>query len=167
MSVESAFNPHATNLEGSGVNPSAGLMQVRFSTAQALGYPGELGNSDLLSGLYAPGVNVPLAAKLIRENLDRAGGDLDRAISAYNGGWNAAKGFGYRLPGGTFGNQTYVNKVRACYAAYAGDFGGGEPVTGPAPGVGTGTAGGASPVALVGIALAALAAFLYWLRQQL
>lgn len=173
MSVESNFNPHATNLEGSGVNPSAGLMQVRLSTAKALGFPGELGNSDLLTGLYAPGVNVPLAAKLIRENLDRAGGDLDRAISAYNGGWNAAKGFGFRLAGGTFGNQSYVDKVRRCYATYAGEFdgasssGGGGPAVPIMPGPSTGGSLAGAPVLYAALALAALGALLYWLRQRL
>ena len=172
MSIESNFNPHATNLEGSGVNPSSGLMQIRLSTARALGFPGAQGNSQTLTGLYDPAVNVPLAAKLIRENLDRTGGDLDRAISAYNGGYNAAKGFGIRLANGTFGNQRYVNDVRTCFAKYSGTLAGPVPSpvppTRPGPVVPPGTAGvTAPPVMLVAVGLAALVAFLFWLRQRL
>lgn len=169
MSVESNFNPHATNLEGSGVNPSSGLMQVRLSTARALGFPGEQGNSDLLTGLYAPGVNVPLAAKLIRQNLDQAAGDLDRAISAYNGGWSQAKGYGFRLASGSFGNQAYVDAVRTCYATYAGTLAGPvpPPVAAPPPdALGTPAGMTATPVMLVAVGLAAIVAFLFWLRQR-
>jgi soluble lytic murein transglycosylase-like protein len=167
MSVESNFNPHATNLEGSGANPSSGLMQIRLSTARALGYPGEQGNSQLLSGLYNPALNVPLAAKLIRENLDRAGGDVERAISAYNGGWNATKGFGYRLAGGLFGNQRYVDQVRACYAQYAGAITSPSPFPSPSTPPPTPTAGTAgTPVLLMAVGLAAVVAFLFWLRQR-
>jgi soluble lytic murein transglycosylase-like protein len=167
MSVESSFNPHATNLEGSGVNPSVGLMQVRYSTAQALGYPGALGNSQQLTGLYDPGINVPLAAKLIRENLDRAGGDVDAAISAYNGGWQLTKGFGYRFADGTFGNQGYVEKVQACYRAYAGTI----PVIAPTPGTGpapSATQAGTAGLTTAGAALmaAGIVALLYWLWQR-
>ncbi len=168
MAVESNFIPGATNLEGSGANPSSGLMQVRLSTARKLGFPGPQGNSQLLTGLYDPAVNVPLAAKLIRENLDRARGDVDRAISAYNGGWDAAKGFGTRLPSGRFGNQPYVDSVKACYAKYAGQLSGpaGTPANpvGPIFGDATGTV---TPAALVAVGLAALLAFLWWLRQRL
>jgi soluble lytic murein transglycosylase-like protein len=168
MAVESNFDPHATNLEGSGANPSSGLMQIRLSTARALGFPGPQGNSQLLTGLYDPAVNVPLAAKLIRQNLDHVGGDLDRAISAYNGGWDPAKGFGTRLASGRFGNQPYVDSVRTCYAKYAGQISG--PAGTPANPVGpiiADASGAVTPAALVAVGLAALLAFLLWLRQRL
>ena len=177
MAVESNFNPHATNLEGSGVNPSSGLMQIRLSTARALGFPGAQGNSQTLTGLYDPAVNVPLAAKLIRENLDRTAGDLDRAISAYNGGYSLTRnppypGLGSRRPDGTFINQQYVTDVRTCFAKYSGTMAGPVPSPVPTPirpPVIPAATGGvvAQPVMLVAVGLAALVAFLFWLRQRL
>lgn len=98
---ESGFDPEAFNPEG-----SRGLMQLRDVTARALGYKGTM------EDLYDPATNIDLGAKLLAENLRARGGDLDAALSQYNGGYRPVLGFGARLPDGTFRNQDYVIGVR-------------------------------------------------------
>jgi soluble lytic murein transglycosylase-like protein len=114
---ESAFSPTAYRYEANVGDASYGLAQVRFAVAKGLGYPG---GPD---GLYDAGTNLFYAAKLIRQNLDYARGDLATATSAYNAGFgNPPARTGRRASDGRFINQGYVDGVLACIQAYAGDF---------------------------------------------
>lgn len=114
---ESAFNPAAYNPEKDN-NPSRGLMQIRESTARALGYRASV------AGLFDPATSIELGARLLRENIDRVRGanpflsareTEDRAISAYNAGWSAQRaGDALRTSSGEFVNLVgYVKPVRA------------------------------------------------------
>jgi len=98
IQAESSGRPGAFNPEKGG-NPSTGLMQLRFTTAQGLGYKGKQ------EGLYDPAVNVDLGAKYLAQQMKRYKGDLASTISSYNAG--TAK----RNKTGTFINQKYVDKV--------------------------------------------------------
>lgn len=136
---ESAFRPDATRGEVGG-NASIGLMQLLFTTARGLGYPGAIGDRATLSGLYAPGTNIFLGVKFIRQLLDRTGADLAAIASAYNGGYRPDLGFGAKLKKdirlclakdtsgnctrwfdakvGQFGNQPHVDAVMNNYAYF-------------------------------------------------
>ncbi|HMH83663.1 MAG TPA: lytic transglycosylase domain-containing protein [Gemmatimonadales bacterium] len=111
--VTTAFRAESNN------RASRGLMQILNTTATALGYTGSLGN-DLThtGGLYDPGVSIPLAAKLVRQNLVATKGVVNTAIAAYNEGLgraqeDAAAGLAWR----TF-DPRYVQKVRANLTSY-------------------------------------------------
>jgi hypothetical protein len=71
-----------------------GLTQLLLATARGLGYEGELGDPRALTGLFDPAVNVYLGAKYLHQQLQRTGGNLDAAYSAYNGGFRPTLGFG-------------------------------------------------------------------------
>jgi soluble lytic murein transglycosylase-like protein len=121
IAAESAFNPRAIRTEQprpslpptpdfpAGGDASLGLMQLLIRTARGLGYTGTM------EGLYDPLTNVGLGARLLRQNLDRAGGRVADAISAYNGGFRPSLGFGSKLPSGQYGNQDYVSRVLGYY----------------------------------------------------
>jgi soluble lytic murein transglycosylase-like protein len=114
---ESAFDPNAYRAEPNVADASYGLAQVRYKIAKSLGYPGTP------DGLYEPGTNLYLAAKLIRQNLDYSGGDLATAVSAYNAGFgNPPVRTGRRSSDGRFINQGYVDDVLGCLAPYRADF---------------------------------------------
>lgn len=120
IAAESAFNPGAVRFEPRLNDASRGLGQVLLATARGLGYTGGAGDDVAhTGGLYDPYINVPLVVHLIRANLDRAGGNLDVAISAYNAGFSAIRpNDGKRVSaGGPFVNQAYVDRVKN-YAAY-------------------------------------------------
>lgn len=145
IDVESGGNPHAWRDEPdrtTGIDEgSRGLMQVLFSTARALGYSGEPGARNTLSGLFDPDVNVRLGAKLCGQLWRQYSGDVARVASAYNGGNRPDLGFGSRLTrertvclerapdgrctrtftaaAGSFGNQPHVDKVTAAYAKWS------------------------------------------------
>lgn len=91
---ESSFNARAV-----GPTQDYGLMQITSSTARALGFTG-----PIPEGLYDPATSVDLAARLLRENVDRAK-DWRTAVAAYNAGW---KNLGSP---GAFRNQSYVDSV--------------------------------------------------------
>lgn len=56
---------------------------MRPQRVRALGYMGDLGNDGARNGgLYDVSVAIPLAAKLVAQNLVQAGGDMDVAIPA-------------------------------------------------------------------------------------
>lgn len=80
IGTESSFRESAYRAEPKLNDGSHGLMQLLYRTAKGLGYQGDP------SGLYDPVVNINLGAKLIRENIDRFGGDFRRVYSAYNSG---------------------------------------------------------------------------------
>lgn len=93
IGAESAFDPSATRGEPQLGDASIGLMQVLYSTAKGLGYPGPVGDRTKLTGLYAPATNIYYGARLIRKLLISAGNEAG-ATSAYNGGWRPELGFG-------------------------------------------------------------------------
>lgn len=121
IAAESAFNPRAIRREAprpslpptpdfpQGGDASLGLMQLLVRTARGLGYTGTI------EGLYDPLTNISLGTRLLRQNLDRAGGRVSDAISAYNGGFRPSLGFGSTLPTGQYGNQEYVSRVLGYY----------------------------------------------------
>lgn len=135
---ESGFNPLAIRKEAprptlpptpdypNGGDESRGLMQLLVRTARALGYAGPP------DGLYKPDVNIVLGVRLLAENLARAQGKVDVALSAYNGGWSSARANDARRVGGPdspFVNQDYVDRV----LSYADYFKGLEPPTHDTP----------------------------------
>lgn len=145
MAQESGFNPKAFRAEPKIHDGSHGLMQLLLKTARGLGYQGEEGEASKLTGLYDPATNIALGAKLLKQNLDRAG-SIEGAISAYNGGFRPELGFGKRtekhltvclardqktgaclryreVPKGSFSNSPYVEAVIARIQVYTGDFG--------------------------------------------
>lgn len=88
--LESNFAPKAFRQE-SGGRASRGLMQVLDTTARALGYTGPLGDDvSRTGGLYDPAIGIPVAAQLVRQNLQGASGILNVAIAAYNEGLSRA-----------------------------------------------------------------------------
>jgi len=78
IQTESAWNPNAHNA----ADPTGayGLMQVLYSTAQALGYTGPA------SGLYDPAININLGTELLSQLRNSYGDDFRRVYSAYNSG---------------------------------------------------------------------------------
>lgn len=106
IQVESGGNPRALNTSDPG--SAWGLMQMIPTTARGLGYYGSM--SALLDD---PALAVDLGTKLLAENLGRTGGNIPDAISAYNGGFRPALGFGRVQADGTYRNQAYVDKVLA------------------------------------------------------
>lgn len=78
IQTESAWNPDAYNPN----DPTGayGLMQVLYSTAQALGYLGQPG------GLLDPATNINLGTKLLSQLRASYGDDFRRVYSAYNSG---------------------------------------------------------------------------------
>lgn len=78
--------------------PSYGLMQIRLTTAEMLGYTGDA--TDLLN----PSVNVRYGSEYLRWQMDRYDGNVETAIAAYN------TGTAY-LKGDRFKNQGYVDDV--------------------------------------------------------
>lgn len=102
IGTESSFNPKAFKQEPN--DASYGLMQVLFGTAKGLGYTGTT------AGLFDPVTSIDLGTKLLGQNLRARGGDVDAAVSQYNGGYRPTYGFGKRFPNGTFGNQAHVDR---------------------------------------------------------
>lgn len=115
--AESAFNIKAVGPEP--IIISRGLMQVTAKTARGLGYTGPLGDDvTRTGGLYDPAIAIPLAAQLIRQNLQGSNGAVNVAIAAYNEGLTRAlEDFASGHPWRTTDPQ-YVNKVRV----YLADF---------------------------------------------
>jgi soluble lytic murein transglycosylase-like protein len=62
---------------------SWGLMQVMGQTAREKGV-----SSPYLSVLCEPGVGLATGCKILRQKLDAAGGDVTKALLAWNGGGN-------------------------------------------------------------------------------
>ncbi|MEZ5557592.1 MAG: lytic transglycosylase domain-containing protein [Pseudomonadales bacterium] len=96
--TESAMNPDARS------NANAhGIMQIQWpGTARHLGV-------QRVSELYNPCLNIDLGARYLRELLDANGGDLERALAAYNYGPSRIRAAA-ALPAGA---QRYVRTVSA------------------------------------------------------
>jgi TP901 family phage tail tape measure protein len=74
--VESRGNPNAVSGQG-----ARGLMQLMPATAKSLG----------VTDSFDPAQNISGGAKLLRENLNASGGDVDTALKMYHGGTNRAQ----------------------------------------------------------------------------
>lgn len=102
--VESQHNVIAVHHDD-GKSASLGVCQVKLSTARFLGFPGS--QHDLMD----PYMNIHYAAKYLRRQLDRYGGNYSKGIAAYNAGscrFNSK---------GLIKNRKYVEKVLQAWDA--------------------------------------------------
>ena len=72
---ESGYNPRASN------RGNLGLMQIRYGTARAMGYTGSA------AGLLDTNTNLAYAVPYLANAYKVAGGNPDRAVSYYSGGY--------------------------------------------------------------------------------
>lgn len=100
VSQESRFTPTAIRQEPAINDASYGLTQILYKTAQGLGYAGTP------AGLFDPTTNVSLGFQFFSGLVSRFG-DVNIALSAYNGGYR----------NNTITNPSYVSGVmsRAAY----------------------------------------------------
>jgi soluble lytic murein transglycosylase-like protein len=98
---ESGFNPGA----GSGAG-ARGLTQLMPGTASGLG----------VTNILDPVQNLNGGAKYLKQQLDAFGGDVTKALAAYNAGPGAVQRFGGVPPYAE--TQNYVRIVQANAAAY-------------------------------------------------
>lgn len=89
------FFPDARRGEPHLNDSSHGLMQLLLATARGAGYSGYAGewsqSTRSGTGLYDPVTNLRYGAKHLRSLLNATGGDVERAVSAYNAGLGNAK----------------------------------------------------------------------------
>jgi soluble lytic murein transglycosylase-like protein len=100
---ESGFNPNAGSPAG-----ARGLTQLMPGTAAGLG----------VSNVLDPAQSLDGGAKYLRAQLDAFGGDVARALAAYNAGPGAVQRYGGVPPYAE--TQNYVRAVQANAAAYRG-----------------------------------------------
>jgi soluble lytic murein transglycosylase-like protein len=98
---ESGFNPHA----GSGAG-AQGLTQLMPGTARGLG----------VTNPFDPAQSIMGGAKYLKAQLDAFGGDVTKALAAYNAGPGAVKRFGGVPPYAE--TQNYVRAVQANAASF-------------------------------------------------
>jgi hypothetical protein len=135
----------ATRTETSGPaagHSSYGLMQVLDSTAAGLGLTGDP------TALYIPEIGISYGVKYFAQQLARYGGDVARAVAAYN------SGSVFRTSDGSFVNQDYVDFVMDQAAQF------GQALTQVAT---TAAAGAGSPL---GLAVIFLIVVLYLARKR-
>ena len=97
ISQESSFNQNAVSSAG-----AVGVMQLMPDTAASLGV-----------NPYDMTENVEGGTKYLRELLDTFGGNVRKAVAAYNAGPNAVKAYGGVPPYAE--TQNYVSKVLDIY----------------------------------------------------
>lgn len=101
MANESGFNANATSSAG-----AQGLMQLMPETAASLG----------VTNPYDPEQNVWGGTRYLRSMLDRFGGDVTKAVAAYNAGPNAVESHNGVPPYAE--TQSYVENVLNSYQQY-------------------------------------------------
>jgi hypothetical protein len=97
IKAESNFNSHSTSSKG-----AKGLMQLMPATARDLG----------VKDPYDPYENVMGGTRYLKGLLDRYGGDVDRALAAYNWGMGNVEKYPGRLPRET---RTYISRIKEYY----------------------------------------------------
>jgi len=102
--VESSGFPNASRKEDSFY--SYGLLGVTLAAARDVGFTGE--EADL----FNPEVNIHYGSAYLSSWMDKAEGNVELAISSYNGGYKA---FNYYKENGRLWNPTYVNRVLDYY----------------------------------------------------
>ena len=99
--VESNFNPQARSYAG-----ALGLTQLMPGTAAGLG----------VSDVQDPAQAIEGGAKYLKQQLDAFGGDVAKALAAYNAGPNAVRTYGGVPPYAE--TQAYVQKVMGYAEGY-------------------------------------------------
>lgn len=186
---ESSGTAKAYRAEKAISDGSIGLMQLLLSTARSLGYTGQAGDPNTLSGLFDPQTNIHLGVKFLT-SLWNSLDTISDVISAYNGGVRPNLGFGGVLPEGhapvtvclerddngncirkqfvnpgEYGNPQYVQNGLDAMERYGYDFAANEPSDGtdapPSGDTGIVPAGFASPAILGVLALVGVGFYLY------
>jgi soluble lytic murein transglycosylase-like protein len=98
---ESGFNPNAGSSAG-----AQGLTQLMPATARGLGVGNPLDPAQSIEG----------GARYLKQQLDHFGGDVARALAAYNAGPGAVERYGGVPPYAE--TQNYVRRVQAYAAAF-------------------------------------------------
>ena len=98
---ESGFNPHAGSAAG-----AQGLTQLMPGTARGLG----------VTNPFDPAQSIEGGARYLKQQLDHFGGDVARALAAYNAGPGAVQRYGGVPPYAE--TQNYVRRVQAYAAAF-------------------------------------------------
>jgi soluble lytic murein transglycosylase-like protein len=98
---ESGFNPHAGSPAG-----AQGLTQLMPGTARGLG----------VSNPFDPAQSIEAGARYLKQQLDHFGGDVARALAAYNAGPGAVERYHGVPPYAE--TQNYVRRVQAYAAAF-------------------------------------------------
>ena len=98
---ESGWNPNAESSAG-----AQGMMQLMPGTAAGLG----------VTNSFDPEQNINGGTQYIKQQLDRFGGNIDKAIAAYNAGPGAVEQYGGVPPYKE--TQDYVKIVKANYEKY-------------------------------------------------
>lgn len=96
--VESGHRADAFTADDKG-SPSHGVCQIKMGTAQLMGFKGTAAQ------LQRPAINVKYAAKYLSHQLHRYGGDVTKALAAYNAGTCRINSQGLVM------NRKYVQKV--------------------------------------------------------